>query len=112
VVCQVRARDGRLWDELVAGTWLLDPELAGGAAKRLPDCAYPQSVVAPAGAVARTGPGFDHRAGGMLPLGSLAWVSCRDIARPGWLRLPDGLWVDADNLGAGARATRALPMCA
>ncbi|HEX3828900.1 MAG TPA: DUF1906 domain-containing protein [Sporichthyaceae bacterium] len=112
VVCQIRARDGQVWDELTAGSWLVDQELAAGVAKLLPDCAYPQSVIAPAGAVARMGPGFGNRAGGTLPLGALAWVSCRDIARPGWLRLPDGFWVDADNLGAGARATRALPICA
>jgi hypothetical protein len=112
VVCQIRTRDGRVWDELAAGSWLVDQELAEAATRQLPDCVYPQSVIAPAGAVARTGPGFDNRAGTTLPLGSLAWVSCRDLVRPGWLRLPDGLWVDADNLGAGARATRALPICA
>ncbi len=101
-----------VWDELTAGSWLIDQELAAGVVKLLPDCTYPQSVIAPAGAVARMGPGFGNRAGGTLPLGALAWVSCRDVARPGWLRLPDLSWIAADNLGAGARATRALPVCA
>lgn len=111
VVCRLRSADDQLWDELVAGSWVVDSDLAVPTATALPGCAYPQSVVAPAGAVLRIGPGFGHRAGGMLPLGALAWVSCRDAARPDWLRLPDLAWIAADNLGSGARATRALPIC-
>jgi hypothetical protein len=111
VVCQTPGAGGRRWDQLAGGNWVSDAELANGVAKQVPECTYPGSVTAPAGAVTRAGPGLNHQAGFPLPLGTLAWVGCREFGPGRWLRLPDHSWVATADLSFGDRNANALPPC-
>lgn len=95
VVCQVtgaQVESTRAWNKLVDGSYVADAYVAGGARKPLPLCSYPVQVVA---------------AGGTLPLGALAWITCIDASGSS-ARLPDGRFVARADL---ARFTAALPTC-
>jgi hypothetical protein len=102
-----------VWDKLDDGSYMADAYLG---APVLPACRYPAQVATVAGANVRSGPGPGFpTAGGALPAGALAWVTCQ-IAGPAgtgvWNRLEDGAYVD-NSLIAGTTAgfNPAVPRC-
>ncbi|WP_019877842.1 glycoside hydrolase domain-containing protein [Sporichthya polymorpha] len=108
VVCQVSGPEvegSRVWDKLVDGSYVSDAYVGGGARKPLPTCSYPVQVLTSGGAFTRTGPADTTPTAAKLPLGSLAWISCRQGT---WVQLHNGLYLNRRHL---APYTAPLPNC-
>ncbi len=108
VVCRVSGpaeAGSTVWNKLVDGSYVSDAYVGAGARKPVPPCNYPVQVVATGGSLARTGPASDQPPGAKLPLGALAWISCRDGS---WAGLYNGLYVSSKHL---APFSATLPAC-
>ncbi len=110
VLCRVDRADGR-WYKLTDGSYLPQSALAAGGKLPIARCVYPAPVLPPEPTMLRKGPGPSHPEGGVLPVGALAWVECRNPDRPSWLALSGGRWVSDSDLGTGGEAGSPLPRC-
>lgn len=117
VVCRT-ATDTGGWNKLAAGGYLPDAALGGGPEKdRLPTCAVPHQITAPAVFV-RAGPAKSTQVVGTMTGGALAWITCETPGavrgRPGfWHRLDNGGWVSGAFVATRLPGVRSavLPLC-
>ncbi len=122
IVCQTygpKIGTTTVWNKLIDGTYITDyyvrtPNKTGYSAP-IPGCTYPYQTTIN-NLTRRHGPGASYSAyPGLLPIGSLAWVTCQ---RPGskvgttsvWDRLSDGSYVTDYYVATTSQTTYTPPI--
>ena len=122
VMCQTygtKIHTSIVWDKLINGTYIPDYYVRTpsntGYSPPIPGCSYPYQTTTD-NLARRHGPGTSYATyPGLLPIGSLAWVTCqRTGTKVGttvvWDRLTDGSWVTDYYVANASNTTYSSPI--
>lgn len=122
IVCQTygpKIGTSSVWNKLINGTYVIDYYVRTpnktGYSPPIPGCSYPYQTTID-NLARRSGPGAAYsRYPGLLPTGSLAWVTCQRAGSTVgttavWDRLTDGSWVTDYYVATPSNTTYSAPI--
>ena len=122
IMCQTygpKIGTSTVWDKLIDGTYVTDYYVRTpnktGYSPPIPGCSYPYQTTTD-NVARRRGPGTAYSAyPGLLPTGSLAWVTCQRAGSTVgttavWDRLTDGSWVTDYYVANPSNTTYSAPI--
>lgn len=122
IVCQTygpKIGTSSVWNKLINGTYVIDYYVRTpnktGYSPPIPGCSYPYQTTVD-NLARRSGPGASYsRYPGLLPIGSLAWVTCQRAGSTVgttavWDRLTDGSWVTDYYVATPSNTTYSAPI--
>ncbi|NEA34619.1 DUF1906 domain-containing protein [Streptomyces sp. SID13031] len=122
IVCQTygpKIGTSTVWNKLIDGTYVIDYYVRTpnktGYSPPIPGCSYPYQTTTD-NLARRRGPGTGYGAHpGLLPTGSLAWVTCQRAGTTVgttavWDRLSDGSWVTDYYVANPSNTTYSAPI--